>query len=178
VAELERDASSPKSAKGAAGMRGELSRLSEDVHSLAYQLHPSTLDELGLTEALRIECERVTSPESVTVSLQAPEKRPRVSQEIALCLFRVAQEGLRNVVRHAHARAVALRLEATDGAAHLTIRDDGVGFDPAQGRARPGLGLESMRERVALVGGRIEIRSAPGRGTTIEVWAPLETRSQ
>jgi signal transduction histidine kinase len=156
----------------AAEMRTELSQLSEDVHALAYRLHPSTLDDLGLSEALRIECERASTAASVPVRLRAPDVLPPLSRDGALCLFRVAQEGLRNVARHAHAAAVDLSLEAADGGVRMTIRDDGAGFDPSDSRSRRGLGLAGMRERVELAGGRINIRSAPGRGTTIDVWAP------
>ncbi len=177
AAQLERRSSSADGAGGAAEMRGELSRISEDVHRLAYQLHPSTLDDLGLTEALRIECDRLASLESLPVRLQAPESIAGLSRDAALGLFRIAQEALRNAARHAGASAVDLAMEPEAGGVRLSIRDDGAGFDPLAERARPGLGLASMRERAELLGGRIDIRSAPGRGTTIEVWAPSETRA-
>ncbi len=160
------------SQSGATEIRGELSRMSEDVHRLAYQLHPSTLDDLGLTEALRIECDRVARLESVPVRLQAPEESPPVSRDAALGLFRIAQEALRNAVRHAGARGVDLTLEPAAAGVRLSIRDDGSGFDPGAERGRPSLGLASMRERADLFGGSLEVRSAPGRGTTVEVWAP------
>ncbi len=174
AAQLERSASPRGDAGAAAGIRGELTRLSEDLHALAYRLHPSTLDDLGLSEALRIECDRVSSFESVAVRLHTPEETPTLARDDALCLFRVAQEGLRNVIRHARATAVDVSLEAADDGVRVTIRDDGIGFDLSKGRGRPSLGLASMRERVELAGGRIDIRAAPGRGTTIEVWAPRE----
>jgi signal transduction histidine kinase len=85
----------------------------------------------------------------------------------------VAQEGLRNVARHARASGVDLSCRATGDGVEMTIRDDGVGFDPDEDRQRPSLGLAGMRERVELVGGRIHVRSAPGRGTAVAVWAPL-----
>jgi signal transduction histidine kinase len=160
-----------------AEIRGELSNLSRDVHALAYQLHPSTLEDLGLTEALRIECERVARLEALPVRLHASESSPELSKDAALCLFRVAQEALRNAARHARASAVDLSLETENGGARLAISDDGGGFDPAAYRGRPGLGLASMRERVELLGGTIDIRSAPGRGTTIDAWAPAAGRN-
>jgi signal transduction histidine kinase len=152
-------------------MREELARLSEDVHALAYQLHPSTLDDLGLIEALKIEADHFSRLESIPVRLDLGEPPPEPSREAALCLFRVAQEGLRNVKRHARARAVDLACAADGRGTRMILRDDGAGFDPAQTR-RPSLGLAGMRERAALVGGRIEIQSAPGRGTTIVAWVP------
>ena len=177
AAQLERHSRSREEAGGAAEMRGELTKISEDVHRLAYQLHPSTLDDLGLTEALRIECDRLASLESLPVRLRAPESVPELSRDAALGLFRIAQEALRNAARHARASAVDLALEVESGGVRLSIRDDGEGFDPLAERARPGLGLASMRERVELIGGRLDIRSVPGRGTTIDAWAPSQARA-
>ena len=159
-------------------MREELTRLSEDVHALAYQLHPSTLDDLGLPEALRTEAERFSKLESVPVSLDVRDGGPPPSRETALCLFRIAQEGLRNVARHAKAKKVTLSCEPSRGGLLLRLADDGVGFDPARRLGRPSLGLASMRERVETLGGHITMRSAPGRGTEIAVWAPLEARPE
>ena len=115
AAQLERHSTSRDEAGGAAEMRGELTKISEDVHRLAYQLHPSTLDDLGLTEALRIECDRLASLESLPVRLRAPESVPELSRDAALGLFRIAQEALRNAARHARASAVDLALEAGGG---------------------------------------------------------------
>jgi signal transduction histidine kinase len=171
AARLEYAAAVPLDGARQAPMREELARLSEDVHALAYQLHPSTLDDLGLIEALKIEADHFSRLESIPVRLDLGEPPPEPSREAALCLFRVAQEGLRNVKRHARARAVDLACAADGRGTRMILRDDGAGFDPAQTR-RPSLGLAGMRERAALVGGRIEIQSAPGRGTTIVAWVP------
>ena len=172
AAEVAEGRSEPK--ETATEIRSELSRLSKDVRSLASQLHPSTLEDLGLVEALRIECDRVSRISTLAVRVETPESWPETRKEAMLCLFRVAQESLRNVLRHARARAVDVRLEAVDGTAHLAIRDDGVGFDAGRnGNGSRGLGLLSMRERIDLVGGRIAIRSEPGRGTAVEAWVPI-----
>ena len=171
AARLEYAAAVPLDGARHAPMREELARLSEDVHTLAYQLHPSTLDDLGLAEALRIECDHFSRLESVPIRLDLGETPPEPPRDAALCLFRVAQEGLRNVKRHARASAVDLTCRAEGGGTRMTLRDDGAGFDTTQTR-RPSLGLAGMRERAALVGGSVEIRSAPGRGTTIAVWVP------
>lgn len=157
-------------------MREELSRLSEDVHALAYQLHPTTLDDLGLEDALKAECERFARLESIAVALEPGTELGDVSKETALCLFRVAQESLRNVARHAGAKSVAVSCEPIGGGVRVIVRDDGVGFEPDRGRSRPSLGLESMRERLEIVGGKLDVRSAPGTGTTITAWAPREAR--
>jgi signal transduction histidine kinase len=158
-------------------MRDELTRLSEDAHALAYQLHPSTLEDLGLPEALRTEAERFSRLESVPVSVDLHDGRA-ASRETALCLFRVAQEALRNVARHAKAKSVILSCAPSRGGLLLRLHDDGVGFDPGRRNARPSLGLASMRERVENLGGHIAIRSEPGRGTEVAAWAPLEPRPE
>jgi signal transduction histidine kinase len=92
---------------------------------------------------------------------------PGLGKEAALCLFRVAQEALHNVARHAGARAASVTLRQADGGLHLVVRDDGVGFDPAGPGAGGRLGLASMRERVRLLNGTLEIQSAPGRGAAV-----------
>jgi signal transduction histidine kinase len=173
AARIEFAAALPIDGAGPAPIREELAQLSEDVHALAYQLHPSTLDELGLVEALRVECERFSRLESIPVALDAGQALPEPSRETALCLFRIAQEGLRNVARHAKARSVSLACRPTEEGLRMVLRDDGAGFALAPRRGRPSLGLASMRERAELIGGRLEVDSAPGRGTSITAWVPL-----
>jgi len=154
-------------------MREELVRLSGDVHTISRQLHPSILDDLGLAEALRSEVERFGRAERIEVDLRLAETPAELPPETALCLYRVAQEALRNVAHHAHARRVEVVLRSEDGALELGVGDDGVGFDPlARGRG-PGLGHVSLRERLHLVGGRLEITSAPGKGTIVLARVPV-----
>jgi PAS domain S-box-containing protein len=155
-------------------VREGLVRLSEDIHSLAYQLHPSVLDELGLAEALRAECERVCGQARVDFSLELDPLPASVGRDAALCLFRVAQGALNNVTRHAGARAASVTLRQMDGGLLLAVRDDGVGFNPAIPGTGMSLGLASMRERVRLVNGTLDIESAPGRGTEIIAWVPVQ----
>ena len=100
--------------------------------------------------------------------------RGAVSPDVALCLFRIVQEGLRNVKKHSGAASAQVRIESVDDTLHLSIDDDGKGFDMKTVSDRQGLGLWSMRERVRLVGGRFEIHSETPKGTRIEVWAPLK----
>jgi signal transduction histidine kinase len=155
-------------------VREGLVRLSEDVHSLAYQLHPSVLEELGLAEALRTECERLSRQCRVDLSVRLDPLPEVVGRDAALCLFRVAQEALNNVVRHSGARAATVDLRPMDGGLLLAVRDDGVGFDPASPGSGRSLGLASMRERVQLVNGTLDVESAPGQGTAIVAWVPAE----
>ncbi len=158
-------------------VREGLVRVSEDIHSLAYQLHPSVLDELGLAAALRAECDRLGRQGSIDLALELDPLPAVVDRDAALCLFRVAQEALNNVNRHAGAHAASVVLRQMDGGLLLAVRDDGRGFDPATpGKARS-LGLASMRERVRLVSGTLDVESAPGRGTAIIAWVPTEGRA-
>jgi signal transduction histidine kinase len=154
-------------------MRDHLTRLSDDVHALCYALHPAILRDLGLIEALKTECDRFRSVEGIPISFRAEENLDEPPRSVALCLFRIAQEALRNVARHAGASAIQVGLRFVDGGLQLSVRDNGVGFDPAGKQARPSLGHASMRQRVSLVGGELSIDSEPGHGTTISAWAPL-----
>ena len=101
----------------------------------------------------------------------------RCRQDAALCLYRVAQEALNNVARHARATAVEVLSAATAGGCRLEVRDDGVGFDPQALRAGPRLGHASMRERVKLVGGTSPSTAPRARGTTVAAWVPLRGRT-
>jgi signal transduction histidine kinase len=155
-------------------VREGLVRLSEDIHALAYQLHPSVLEELGLAEALRTECERRGRHGGIDVTLDLDPVPGAVGKDATLCLYRVAQEALNNVARHARAHTASVVLRQVDGGLLLAIRDDGVGFEPGKPRARGSLGLVSMRERLRLVNGTLDIESAPGQGTVIVAWVPGE----
>jgi signal transduction histidine kinase len=155
-------------------VREGLVRLSEDIHSLAYQLHPSVLDELGLAEALRTECERRGRRGGIVITLDLDPVPAALGKDAALCLYRVAQEALNNVVRHARARAASVVLRQMDGGLLLAVKDDGVGFDPDEPRGRGSLGLVSMRERLRLVSGTLDVESAPGQGTAVVAWVPGE----
>jgi signal transduction histidine kinase len=145
----------------AKAMREDLARLSEDVHALSYQLHPSVLDDLGLTEALRAECDRVAQTGDVQVEVDVRDLPKALPNETSLCLFRVAQEALSNATRHGRASAVTVLLSPRDRGLQLAVADNGVGFDPAQSRERASLGLASMRERVRHLRGSSTSRAHP-----------------
>ena len=157
-----------------ATVREGLIRLSEDIHTLAYQLHPAVLEELGLAEALRAECERRARHGGIDVTLDLDPMPAAVGKEATLCLYRVAQEALTNIARHARAHAARVILREADGGLLLAVKDDGVGFKPEDPGARGSLGLVSMRERLRLVNGTLDIESAPGQGTVIVAWVPGE----
>ncbi len=173
VGRVESGAARTARAETLRGIREGLVRLSEDIHALSYRLHPALLEDLGLAEALKAEAERFAQQESVPAEITLGDLPEVIPTEPALCLFRVAQEALRNVARHARARQVQISLRALNGGLQLAVHDDGIGFDPAVQRERPSLGLASMRERVFLVEGELDVESAPGRGTTILVTVPI-----
>jgi signal transduction histidine kinase len=130
------------------------------------------LDDLGLVEALRAECDRVASHGDVRVDVNADGVPDTVPSEASLCLFRVAQEALNNAVRHGGANAMTVLLSARGSGLQLAVSDNGSGFDPERSRGRGSLGLASMRERVRLLRGQLDIESAPGHGTTVVAWVP------
>ncbi len=154
-------------------VRDGLMRLSEDVHALSYRLHPSILEDLGLREALNSECEHFSQTSSLRVDVSADELPEQVPKDVGLCLFRVAQESLRNIARHASASRAGVRLRRSDGGLQLTVKDNGAGFDPTHHGERASLGLASMRQRVALLGGKLTIDSKALEGTTISAWVPI-----
>jgi signal transduction histidine kinase len=154
-------------------MRDSLAQLSKDVHALSYRLHPSILEDLGLRDALKSECDHFSQASLLRIDLSADEIPDDVPQVVALCLFRIVQESLRNIGRHASASRAGVRVVRLDRGLQLTVKDNGVGFDPAPDRTRASLGLASMRQRVSLVGGKFRIDSRPLEGTTIWAWVPM-----
>jgi signal transduction histidine kinase len=159
-------------------LREGLVRLSEDVHALSYRLHPSILDDLGLVEAVKAECQRFSQFESNPVDVRVQDAWGAPPQHIALCLFRIAQEALRNIGRHAKAQHAEVSLRRLNEGLQLFVRDNGVGFDPKGNRERPSLGLTSMQQRIYRLGGELNIESTPGRGTTVLAWVPWREESR
>jgi signal transduction histidine kinase len=156
----------------------KLMELAEEVHSVCCQLHPSVLERIGLNQAMEQLCREFTERKGLHIRFSHGDTPASLPPAAALCLYRVAQEALRNIVRHAQTSHAMVLLSATPGGLHLTIQDDGVGFDPktVDGKAR--LGLVSIRERVRLVGGSLSIHSEPGHGTRIDMRVPLADESQ
>ena len=153
-------------------MKDKLVKLSMDVHSLSRQLHPSILDDLGLADAIASECARYRRQNSMAVDFRTENITKEIPPDVAVCLYRIVQEGLRNISKHARATEVTISLVAENDSILLTIMDNGRGFDPGQ-KSQAGLGLDSMAERVHLIGGDFWVKSEPGQGTAIEVLAPL-----
>ena len=153
-------------------------RVLEQVQDISLDLRPSILDDLGLEPALRWYTERQAALVELKVEFHADRLEQRLDPVIETECFRVAQEALTNVVRHAQAKAVTVELRKEDGQLHLRVRDDGVGFDVAPVREQAvrgaSLGLLSMEERASLAGGGLEFKSNPGQGTEVHAWFPLK----
>ena len=152
----------------------------ERVRQLSLSLRPLQLDDLGLVSALRSHLDRQARVGGLIPHFDA-DQAGEAPPEIETACFRVAQEAITNVLRHARARNLWLRLFTADGRLALSLRDDGVGFDPEAARRRAAagssLGLVSMEERIAFAGGSLELRSAPGQGTVLLATFPLEPRN-
>jgi len=163
------------------GLRSLLDRvteLSEDVRHLAYQFHPSILDDLGLPIALQRLVDDFSAHTGVQGRFSGRARTESYPLDIARSLYRVAQESLGNVARHAKASLVEVELTDEDRGLALSVRDNGIGFDPVRTNAGGGgLGLVSMKERLHLVQGTLEVRSAPGQGTAVRAWVPLSGRT-
>ncbi len=174
AAELEGGRTGAGNAEAAHSIRVGLAELGEDIHALSYRLHPSVIEDLGLVEALRIECDRVAQQGALRVSFDCRGVPKKLSADAALCLFRVAQEALRNVERHAQASKVDVSVVGRNDGIALAVRGDGAGFDSSSTAKRASLGLASMRERVRILDGRFDIESGPGIGTSLSAWLPLQ----
>ena len=157
-------------------MGEEIGELAKDVHELSRQLHPSILDDLGLTATLRAECSTFSQQHGVSVQFLSTNVPDSLPGDISLSLYRIAQESLWNVAKHAQAREITLALSHADKELVLAVEDDGKGFDPYQIKGKRGLGLVSMEERARLVCGNFFVQSQPGKGTRVEVRIPLPHR--
>jgi signal transduction histidine kinase/ligand-binding sensor domain-containing protein len=155
-----------------AGYLGELKDTAKEslaeMRLLIYELRPPVLEEEGLASALQARLEAVESRAGLKTEFNV-EGQVRVKAEVEEALFRVAQEALNNVLKHAQARRVAVSLSQDEQAVRLEITDDGTGCNPALARRSGGLGLWGMEERAAEIGARLEIDSAAGNGTTVRV---------
>jgi signal transduction histidine kinase len=162
---------SPASSARVPQSKRAIRKMIRQVRTLAFELRPSMLDDLGLVEALRLLVARHGERTGVSATFNATPPDARAPVEIETACFRIAQEALSNVARHARAGHVEVTLTTQDVALEVTVRDDGVGFNVE--RLRTGLGLVGMGERAELAGGRLDIESAPGDGTTLRARFPL-----
>src|SRR5689334_19438852 len=158
-------------------LRQQTSEITTDVHRLSHRLHSSMLDYLGLVPALQRLVGEVSERHAVAIDWRHDALIAPPSSEVALCLFRIAEEGLNNMVKHSRARTALIDLRARDGGISLVVEDTGEGFDPKILEGKAGLGFVSMRERLRFVRGTISVHSTPGHGTRIEAWVPIEAEA-
>ncbi|HEU4694459.1 MAG TPA: sensor histidine kinase [Vicinamibacterales bacterium] len=151
-----------------------LDEIATAVHSLSRQLHPARLEMLGLEPALRSLCRDMSAAHNLRIEFEHEQFSEPIPYEAALCLFRVTQEALRNVVKHSVSPVAQVRLSHADGALQLHVADSGRGF--LRRAAEGGLGLVSMRERVHFAGGQMTLQSIPGQGTRIDVRVPVSRK--
>jgi PAS domain S-box-containing protein len=159
--------------KDVAALEQRAMGLAESMRNLSHDLHPSVLAQLGLIAALAAYCAELERQQTLSVTFKADGDFDALAPTVALCLYRVTQEALRNVVRHANAKRAEVALNRLEDAAELTIWDDGGGFDiPAANGRRQGLGLVSIHERVRLEGGTVTIVTELNKGTRLRVTFP------
>ncbi|HKZ08749.1 MAG TPA: histidine kinase [Methylomirabilota bacterium] len=156
-----------------ARLQGRTVEMAKTIRDLSHSLHPGVLQHAGLVAALRGYCRGFERKHGVPVSFQVDGDLGIVPPDVALCLYRVTQEGLGNVAQHAAARQARVMLGRDGAAVTLTIWDDGRGFDPIDARRRQGLGLISLDERARLIGARLTIDSRVQRGTELRIVVPL-----
>ena len=171
--EKELNTSQPEAVQGLKDLRTNLSEVAEEVHDLSRQLHPSILDDLGLVQAVQAECAAFTRKTGIDLSFSPHDLPGSVSQQPALCLYRVIQEALQNISKHSQAASASITLQGLSDGIRLLIEDKGIGFDPQGVKTKAGIGLSSMHERVRLVNGTISFTSKPGQGSEIEVFIPV-----
>jgi len=172
---LAADPPPPEEARGRLkALQVRVVRASEETRHIAYELHPSVLDDLGLEASLRALCKEFSAG-AAKAKLKFTDGAPPVSipRAVASCLYRVAQESLHNIAKHADAKHVSVALTFKKGTVALSIADDGVGFAQAGVAGRGGLGLIGMEERARLVNGKLWITTRPGHGARIALEVPL-----
>jgi signal transduction histidine kinase len=169
---LEEAVETEEARKAAVDLRELVVRTLQDVRRLAVELRPSALDDFGLVPAVERLAATFAEQSGPTVDVEAQLGEARLPKDAETALYRIVQEALTNVVKHASARHVSITLVQNGETAVLVVEDDGNGFDPGETRA-DALGLVGMRERLALVGGRLTVESTPGVGTTLVAEVPV-----
>ncbi len=156
--------------------REQIGALAQEIQEFSRQLHSGVLHELGLEVALRAECDAYARRTGTAVKFSAEHVSELLHEDISLCLYRVAQESLHNIWKHAESNRLSVMLRASNEEIELIIEDFGKGFDIESTKGKGGLGLISMQERVRLVGGSFAVTTAAGNGTRVQVRIPLRSK--
>jgi signal transduction histidine kinase len=172
VGAVQRRAGPACDAEDFAGLHRMINELAGSIRGISHRMHPAVLEFAGLAAALRSHCDEVGAGPGVRMHLQIGSGVESTPRDAALAIYRITQEALRNVARHADANAVWVTVRRRASEVRLTVRDDGRGID-LTARGRAGLGFVIMRERARLLGGTLRVASLPGRGTEIEVRIPI-----
>ncbi|MFN7995139.1 MAG: PAS domain S-box protein [Bryobacteraceae bacterium] len=153
-------------------LQKQASETSNEVRRLSHGLHPSIIEDFGLSSALEEFCVQFAQAQGVQVIFDDLDEDSPLDPTVATCLYRIAQESVRNSITHGHATEVRVVLSAESDGVRLRVRDNGIGFLPDAARVRSGIGLAGMQERVRLVSGTLQISSEPGEFSEITAWAP------
>jgi len=154
-------------------LRGRVGEIADDVHRICCRLHPAVLENLGLLIAVRSYCDEYGAWSGIKTRFTHLGVPAQLPPSVSLCIYRVVQEALRNVARHAHAKRAIVVIRGSESGMQVMVKDNGRGFNVGQAGRGGGLGLISLSERVKLLGGACWIRSAPDRGTCIRAWIPI-----
>jgi PAS domain S-box-containing protein len=147
--------------------------ITDGIRRLSHELHPAALEHLGLPAALMAYVTEFSGLQNIHIELNVLHTAGTIPEDVAVCLYRVAQESLRNIVKHSQAKYAEVTLSVDEQTVHLDITDTGSGFDLAAARSNGGLGLASMEERVRLLQGSFRISTQPGGGSRIQASIPL-----
>jgi signal transduction histidine kinase len=172
VAEIGQDLG-PAARERLSGINAILDQIDEQVRRLAHELRPPMLDELGIIPAIEFLAEGVSKRAGLPIQVAGTGGR-RLSPPVEIALYRVVQEALNNVIKHAKASRAHVELAWRESMVQCAVRDDGVGFEVAPSKRVLGLGLTGMRERLEALGGELVIRSVPGQGTVLTATIPVE----
>jgi len=172
-AEQLRRSASPVLEERLSTLQRQVEAISQDIHRISHNLHPSTLGHLGLVSALSGLCREFSEQTHIAVDFTGDLATLPTSPEVGIALYRVTQEGLTNVARHSGSRQARVGLIERSGELRLTIADTGVGFDAQRRASATGLGLVSIQERARMIGAAVQITSTAAQGTTIELRVPL-----
>ncbi len=154
-------------------LKEQIISICDDLHHMSHRMHPSSLDDIGLPEALRSECRSLGERSGITIEYSVQEPLDPIPNDASLCLYRVAQESLWNSAKHSGSNKVSVRLYSDSEFAYLDITDDGCGFDLTAKKLSSGLGLASMKERMRLVAGHLKMQTSPGNGVAIQAIVPI-----
>jgi len=163
----------PRPVRDVTRIQEQASSIAHALREISHQLRPPELEQVGLGSALEMKCDEVRQATGLSVGMCNHGDTSSIPPELALCLFRVAQEAFNNVIRHSGAHNIDLELRREGAELLLQVTDDGRGFEPGASDPGNGLGLYSIGERVHAVGGTVQVDSAPGGGTTIRVAVPV-----